>query len=67
MVFADPHIQGWALYDAVGKGNLGKVQALLAQGADVNWVGQVRTNWVIIIILLPSDEEDVSMYKWDFK
>ena len=67
MVFADPHIQGEALYDAAGKGNLGEVQTLLAQGADVNWANPVRTNWVIIIILLHSDEEDVSMYKWDFK
>ena len=67
MVFADPHIQGEALYDAAEKGNLGEVQALLDQGADVNRAGPVRTSWVIIIILLHSDEEDVSMYKWDYK
>ena len=52
---ADPDIQGEALFDAVGDGNLGEVQVLLAQGVHVNWANSVRTQWVIVLVRIDED------------
>ena len=64
MVFADHHKQGESLFNAAGDGNLREVQALLAQGADVNWANAVRTQWVTARL---HRDEDASKYERDFK
>ena len=63
-MFCISQIQGKSLYSAAKSGNLGEVQALLAQGVDVNWADEVRSQRVIELL---HSEGGANKYGRNFK